>query len=107
MQIAVACVKDVRDPELVSRRNVVSSIENLRQTRTRHHCILDHRIRLDATNRAERALARGPELLSFRFITRVTTTARAVFQANASHFLGLIVEPCFRSEEPTSELHSH
>ena len=74
-------------------------MQHLRQTRTGHNRVLDHRIRRDAANRAERALARRPKFLAFRFIAREPAIARAVLHANARHFTCFVIESGFDAIE--------
>src|SRR5687767_8719983 len=93
MQVSVAGVKDVRDSQLIPGSDVVSSAEHFRQTRARNDRVLDHRIRRDASDCAKRALARGPKLLAFGFVTCVPATARAILETNTSNPLGFKINP--------------
>src|ERR1051326_5001463 len=97
MQIAVASVKNVRDAQLIACGDVVSGVEYLRQSRSRHNRILDHRVRRNTADRSKRAFACGPELLSLRFVARVATTARAILHADALNLFRLLVKTCFDS----------
>src|SRR6185503_15926226 len=83
MQVAVSRMEYVGQPKSILRCYPVTCSKHLWQTRTGDHCVLDHRIRRDASHCSESTLARCPEFLPFRLIMCKPASPGSVFETNS------------------------
>src|SRR6266511_5389445 len=95
MEVAVSGVEHVGYAQLIPRSNAIGRVKHFRQTRARHHRILNHGIRRDAADSAKSSFARCPKFLSFILIASETAITRAVLQANALDTIRFLVDSCF------------
>ena len=65
MQVAVSGVKDVGNRELVMHADLADSRKDLRQPASRHDAVVQVVVGLDTAERADGALAAGPQQVAF------------------------------------------
>jgi len=96
MQVAIARMKDIRDPQLILRGDAVHVGQDFRQTRSRHDCVwIMESGQFDDC--AERAFACGPKFLSFMIIAREATGSRSILNTDTLDSVSFVVDAGFDS----------
>ena len=85
MEVAVAGVEDVADPQPVLASELADPAQHLRQPRPRHDPVLDVVVGRHAAHRGERRLAPAPEQRPLRLVGRDADLERAAREAELAH----------------------
>ena len=92
MQVAVACVEDVADPEAVLARELGDAAQYLGQPRSRHDAVLDVVVRRHPAHRREGALAAEPEEGALGVVARDPDLERAARAADPVDRRGVLLD---------------
>src|SRR5207302_8107016 len=97
VDIAVARMKDVGDPDLIASADLLDHAQDLRQLGPGHNAVLRAEAGGEPANRAERLLATLPEEQPFRVRIGLTDRAGMILFGDGDDVLGIRIEARFQA----------
>src|SRR6266446_5227261 len=95
MKITVAGMKYICYSQLIFRGNLIGGSEHFGKTRTRHNCVLNHRVRRNASDRPEGSFAGGPKFLSLMLVSCAPAVSGSILKTDPPYPFCFVIESGF------------